>query len=235
VVKIVAHFNSLPHQVEHGQALTYGFKRHGIDLDVTSDICKPADIHIVSGPWYALPRWKGHPNILWLDRCFYGDSHDFVSLGWLLPDGSRNFCNASKTVGKGLLPELKPHKKRKRCAVVFGDYGADPRDMLAAARRKYDSVWYRPHPQDTRPAPCFPIRGELSDIWQIADVAIGHGSTVLVEAQIEGLFVESTDPRHVTHYLDDRQSWIKRLSWAQWSLDELVNGTFWEHLHDCNA
>ena len=231
MVSLVAHINpGLPHQVEHGQALTYGLKKHGIDLDVTEDIHKKADIHIVSGPWYALNAWKGKPNVLWLDRCFYGDSHDFVSLGWLMPDGSRNFKNDEKTVCKGLLPELKPHKKRRRCAVVFGDYGVDPRLQLANARRKYDSVWYRPHPQDKSPAPCFPLRGSLDDVWTVADVAIGHSSTVLVDAQINGLFVESTDPRHVAHYTDDRESWLKRLSWAQWSLDEIVAGTFWEHL-----
>ena len=231
MVSVVAHINpTLAHQVEHGQALTYGFKQHGIDLYVTEDIHRKGDIHIVSGPWYALPAWQGKPNVLWLDRCFYGDSHDFVSLGWLRPDGSRNFCNDEKTVGKGELPELKPMKRRRKCAVVFGDYGLDPRGMLADARRKYDSVWYRPHPQDTRPAPCFPLRGSLDDVWTVADVAIGHSSTVLVEAQIEGLFVESTDKRHVVHCLDDRESWLKRLSWAQWSLDELVNGEFWEHL-----
>jgi hypothetical protein len=228
---VVAHINpSLPHQVEHGQVLTYGFKRHGIDLHVTADITAKADIHLISGPWYAYDAWVGKPDVLWLDRTYYGDAHDVVSLGWMRPDGSRNFCNDEKTAGKGDLPTLKPMKKHRRCAVVFGDYGMDHRAQLAYARHKYDSVWYRPHPQDTRPAPCFPLRGSLDDVWKIADVAIGHSSTVLVEAQIEGLFVESTDSRHVVHYTDDRESWLKRLSWAQWSLAEIEQGAFWDHL-----
>lgn len=231
MVSVVAHINhSLAHQVEHGQALTYGLKRHGINLDVTSNIHKEGDIHIISGPWYARDAWLGKPNVLWLDRCFYGDAHDFVSIGWMRRDGSRNFCNADKTEGKEPLPALKLCKKRRRCAVVFGDYDGDARAMLANARRKYDSVWFRPHPQDTRPLPCFPMRGSLDDVWSIADVAVGHSSTVLVEAQINGLFVESTYAQHVVHFSDDREAWIKRLSWAQWSLDELVAGTFWEHL-----
>ena len=227
---MVAHINpSLPHQVEHGQALYYGLKRHGIDLDVTEDIYKAGDIHIVSGPWYALDVWKGKPNVLWLDRCFYGDSHDFVSIGWLKPDGSRDFRNCDKPA-KGELPELKPVKKRRRCAVVFGDYGRDPHPELKLARQKFDSVWYRPHPQDKGPHPCFPLRGCLEDVWSIADVAVGHSSTVLIDAEINGLHVISTDPRHVVNHYTDREDWLRELSWKQWSLAEISNGAFWEHL-----
>jgi hypothetical protein len=57
---VVAHLNPyLPHQVEHGEMLKQGFKRHGIELDVTADKLKAGDIHIVSGPWYALNEWQG--------------------------------------------------------------------------------------------------------------------------------------------------------------------------------
>ena len=231
MVQVVAHINpGLAHQVEHGEVLKAGFARHGIDIDVTADIHQHGDIHIVSGPWYALPTWQGKPNVLWLDRCFYGNARDYVSLGWLNADGSRDFRNTDKTEGKGILPELKSSKKRRLCAVVFGDYGGDPREHLKYARKKYDSVWFRPHPSDTGLSPYLPLRGELSSVWQIGDVAIGHSSTVLVDAEINGLFVESTDPRHVVHHNGDREAWLKRLSWAQWHLDELANGSFWEHL-----
>jgi hypothetical protein len=230
LVSVVAHLNPyLPHQVEHGEMLRQGFKRHGIELDVTADKLKAGDVHIVSGPWYALEEWKGEPNVLWLDRTFYGDAHDIISLGWLNPDGSRDFRNADKTEAKGELPELKPRKENKGAAIVFGDYGRDmhPECYLA---RKFDRCYFKPHPQDaSQKSPFMTLRCSLNIALEMADVAIGHASTVLVDAEIAGLHVISTDSRHVVHNRD-RTEWLKRLSWAQWSLTELEDGSFWEHL-----
>jgi len=203
--------------------------RHGVTLDVTADKTKAGDIHIVSGPWYALDEWRGKPNVLWLDRTFYGDAHDVISLGWLNADGSRDFRNSDKIEGKGALPELKPTKIRKGTAIVFGDYG---RDMEAECKlaRKFERCYFKPHPQDSQPkSPFNTLRCPLHIALELADVAIGHASTVLVDAEIAGLHVMSTDSRHVVHN-SDRELWLKRLSWAQWSLEELSNGDFWEHL-----
>jgi hypothetical protein len=230
MVSVVAHINPhLPHQVEHGEVLRQGFERHGVTLDVTADKTKAGDIHIVSGPWYALNEWQGKPNVLWLDRTFYGDAHDIISLGWLNSDGSRDFRNADKTEGKGVLPELKPLKPRKGTAIVFGDYGRDM-SMECALARKFDRCYFKSHPQDSQQtSPFNTLRCPLNVVMELADVAIGHSSTVLVDAEIAGLHTISTDPRHIVHN-SDRTAWLKRLSWAQWSLEELSNGDFWEHL-----
>jgi hypothetical protein len=228
----------LANQVETGNWLKAGFAAHGIEAEVTADKNKKADVRVMQGPWYAyaegLEACKRGEKILYLDRCFYGSPRFDISLGWLRPDGSRDFLNDSAAVPKGTLPRIKAVKDDRRCAVIFGDYN-DPRDMqqtVREARKRFDSVFFRPHPAQKRETPVMTLPGELDACWALADVAIGHSSTVLVEAAIEGLHVESSDPRHVIHDIKDgdRQAWLTRLSYAQWNYTELMAGDFWEHL-----
>jgi hypothetical protein len=134
--------------------------------------------------------------------------------------------------GKGSLPKLRAKKRSRRAAIVFGDYGRDMTDAVLEARQTYQSVFFRPHPAKEQKSPVMTLRGPLEALWAIGDVAIGHSSTVLVDAEINGLQVISSDPLHVVQGAeDDRQLWLNRLSWAQWSHSELMNGDFWEHLH----
>lgn len=232
MVSVVIHCNMhLANQTETAGWLQDGFRKHGIRAEITPDRYKNADVHVVQGPWYAFNQWLGQPNVLWLDRCFYGHPRWDISLGWLMPDGSRDFRNQDKAEGKGAVPELRPQKHTKRTAFVFGDYGRDPEDEIVLARREYDAVFFRSHPQDKRCCRLMEPALSLADIWEQADAAVGHSSTVLVEAAINGLHVHSTDPRHVVNGIEDRQDWLNRLSWCQWNHEELKNGDFWEHLN----
>lgn len=231
---MVIHTNlNLPNQVETAGWLQEGFRRHGIDAEVTGDRYKSSTIHVVQGPWYCYDHWLGEPNVLWLDRCFYGHPRFDVSLGWLRPDGSRDFKNHGMAVPRASLPVLKKQKPTRRCAVVFADYGEDCKEKVKQARREYDSVFFRPHPADNKnDTPVMTLKGDLEAVWEIADVAIGHSSTVLVEAMINGLYVESSDPLHVCQGVTDREQWLTNLSWAQWDHEALKRGEFWEHLSE---
>jgi len=233
-VNIVIHTNlGLANQRESGAWLQQGFRRHGIAAEITPDKHKAADVHVIMGNWYAYNEWlpkSSTSRVIYLNRCFYGSPRFDLSLGWLRPDGSRDFRNHGATEGKGVLPVLKPQKTSRRCVVVFADYGQDPSDMVMDARARFDSVFFRPHPAQNRETPVMTLKGDLETVWEIADVAIGHGSTVLCDAVIAGLHVESTDPGHVVQDCEERQAWLNRLSWAQWSHTELINGDFWSHL-----
>ena len=232
MVSVVIHTNmALPNQTESAGWLQTGFASHGIDAEITGDKHKAADIHVVQGPWYAFNEWLGKDNVLWLDRCFYGDARFDLSIGWLQPDGSRKFCNHGMARAKGTLPALKPRKGKRRCAVVFADYGQDCTQTVIETRQAYDSVFFRPHPAQAQETPVITLKGDLANVWEIADVAIGHSSTVLVEAEINGLHVETTDARHVARNVTDRTQWLNDLSWAQWNHEEIQRGEFWEHLH----
>jgi hypothetical protein len=235
MVSVVIHTNmGLKNQTACAGWLHDGFKRHGINAVVTGSRTQQADVHVIQGPHYAYQEWVGKPNVLWLNRCFYGHHFYDLSLGWLLPDGSRDFCVWNADAPNGDLPELQPMKERtgkRACAVVFGDYGKDPAGMIREARNKYGRVYYHAHPADRhRQSPALSPDWTLEQIWDVADVAVGGQSTVLVEAAINGLQVETSDPRHVCADIPDREQWLMDLSWAQWHYTQLASGDFWDHL-----
>lgn len=219
----------LKNQMECAGALLQGFAKHGLPIEVSHTKQPGIGVNVIQGPWWCYPDFVGRPNTLFLDRTFYGCAVQNVSLGWLNADGSRDFGDCDKPA-KGELPELKPTKHSQRCAIVFGDYGRDPAPEYTYARKHHDSVWFRQHPRESGTPYVVPLRCSLDEAWQIGDVAIGHKSTVLVEAAINGLHVVSTDPNHVVHGYEDRENWLRQLSWKQWSLDEIRAGDFWEHL-----
>jgi hypothetical protein len=232
MVSVVVHSNpGLKNQIESAGWLRAGFIRHGLDVDVTADRSKRGDVNVIQGPWWAYQQLLGTDNTLFLDRCFYGHPRWDVSIGWLNADGSRDFRNECMGQPKGELPELKPRKTRQRHAIVFGDYARDARADVLAAREKHACVYFRPHPQEPhRHAGALRMVGTLEGVWALCDAAYGHSSTVLVDAVINGLHVESSDPRHVVNGSGNRDKWLARLSWANWSHAEIIDGSFWEHL-----
>jgi hypothetical protein len=207
--------------------LKEGFACHGVDAEITADKHRAGGIHVVQGPHYAFAEWLGKENVIWLDRCLYGDSRFDLSIGWLQPDGSRWFKNEGKTEANGTLPELKPLKTDQKGAVIFADYGkmVQAKHWTVDAREDHFPVYMRPHPAEMQSF------YSLDDMWERCGVAIGGQSTVLVQAAINGLHVVSHDPLHVCQDIGaDREAWLTRLSWCQWHYTEIQNGAFWEHL-----
>jgi hypothetical protein len=237
MVQVVIHTNfGLGNQMETARWLRDGFARHGIAAEITPEITKAADIHVVQGPWYALKHWQplsDKHRVLYLNRGFWGDAREDLSLGWLKPNGTRDFRSDGAVEANGYPLQPRPRKANGRCAIVFGDYGRDPTEDIERARRDYDSVFFRPHPQQIIATSVMTLSGPLEDAWSLGDVALGHSSTVLVQARIEGLRVESSDPLHVVHaYPDDDERWLRELSWAMWHYTEIEAGLAWEHLLD---
>lgn len=241
MVSVVIHTNPhLENQKECAGWLFEGFKRFGIQADITADKQKAADVHIVQGPHYCFDYWRersGTHRVLWLNRCLWGHPRLVISLGWLRPDGSRDFRNGGAVVGKGTLPALKQRKESAGRAIIFGDYGLDHTEQVMAAQKEFSEVAFRPHPQGNPELGVdVPVMGKprygLDDCLSWADTALGHSSTVLVDALIYGLTVRSSDRLHVVNDCDDRETWIKRYSWANWNYQELEQGAFWEHLND---
>lgn len=231
MVSVVIHSNPhLPNQIESAGWLKQGFDRHGLDCEITADKHAPGDIHVIQGPWYAYQEWISKPdNVLWLNRCFFGSGRFDLSIGWLRPDGTRDFRHTDKSEPNGVLPELRPLKPQQQSAVVFGDYGREvqARHWLVDARETYAPVYMKYHPASSE---TYNFTLKLEEAWQRCDVAIGGQSTVLVEAAIQGLHVFSHDPDHVVQGMTDRQDWLTKLSWCQWSSEQLINGDFWDHL-----
>ena len=211
---IKIHLNpNQPHQREHGIWLSSGFKRHGLNCTVTSDINSEADVHIVSGPHYAKARWQGHPRTIWLDKRLYKeaskpkgmDSDPCVSLGWLNQIGGRDFV---KGFGKDQ-PIRKPQKTGSR-TIFLADYRGKI-EQADTIRRHY----LEENHTET-----------LEEALSRHDIATGYCTTALVKAGLEGLRVICKDERSIMH----QDNWLDLLPYADWTYQEISNGESWKHL-----
>lgn len=113
-------------------------------------------------------------------------------------------------------------------------------------------VAYRQHPVEAErgyPLPILPAgvevrRGTLAEALRGVAVAVAWNSNALTDCACLGVPVIACDKGAMAwpvagHGLDagvlrpDREPWAERLAWCQWSLDELQDGTAWEHVRQC--
>jgi hypothetical protein len=192
---VCIHANRLPNQTHWARGLKAAFILNGYQCEVTDDPVKESDIHVVLGPHFAKRYHLNHRTIL-LDRCYYRGDPEHVSLGWLNPDGGRTFHK-----GEGRTPpKQKPIKTGDKTLFL-----ADWRGPVEAA----DTVRYHPAQHKATET--------LQDAISRHDIAIGYGTTALVEAALEGLQIVCKDPRHILNQPD----WLELLPYADWGYDEL--------------
>lgn len=159
---------------------------------------------MVNGPWYAKAQWMGHPRTILVDRCYYRGDPDHVSVGWMRPDGGRDFV-----IGEGRTQPL--IKTRPSGGSIFlADYDGP----VEAA----DTV--RLHPARDEP------RESLTAALRRHRVAVGYQTTALVTAALEGLHTVCKDSRSI---MADPY-WLQKLPYADWHYDEISDGDLWEHL-----
>lgn len=206
---VAIHTNlGLGHQVRIAEALKEGFRRHGVQADITPDKTAPADLHVCLGPWYALDHWKDGKT-LYVDRAYWGDP-GCVSLHWLR-DGEKVRL---KGMPERVHPVLQPMKSGDR-RVYLCDYGRGPVG-------NYHTVRF--HPSDR------PSRYTLEECLETHHIAMGRRTTALVTAHIAGLRVETEDPHSPVYGVTDRAQWVRDLAWHNWALDEIATGEAWEVL-----
>lgn len=212
---ITIHVNpTQPHQLEHARWFEEGFKRHGLKLEVTSDVHKESDVHIVSGPHYAKEFWVDHPRTIWLDRAYWHEdksgmwkSMDWVSLGWLRSDGGREF-----DIGSNREQPTIAHNAADTGTIFLADFRG-PIERADTVRR---------HPQEGG------SKESLRDALRRHRTAIGYKTTALVTAALEGLDVICKDPRSIMF----EDNWFQLLPYADWRWDEIMEGDAWEHLKE---
>jgi len=226
----VIHFNpNLQHQVDHAIA----FEACGFLAKTMVDFC--ADVHVVSGPYYALNRWKDHPRVLMIDRAWWGDPA-CVSIGWLQPDGSRKFATGQVP---RRIPGMLPWKTRECSVIVLADYGQNISDIRFRASQRFTTVKTRLHPSDNPRKWVTTLEADL----MLSDVAIGHSGTAIFEAVRLGVPAICTDPANECApvcanainddlYRGSRAAWLHDMSYKQFSLAEIADGTAWRLLKD---
>ena len=202
----VIHANGgLKHQVRVAKALQKGT---GWDISCYPDT--QADLHVVIGPWFALDQWRD-ANTLYLDRAYWGDPN-CVSVHWL--KGGEKVRTRNRAFREH--PPLKPMKTGDR-RVYLCDYGGKPEGLYHSVR------W---HPAQRKP------KTTLQQDLDAHDIAIGCRTTALVDAAIQGLGVETSDPHSPVYGLVDREQWIRDLAWHNWHTDELASGAFLDGIGD---
>lgn len=207
----VIHCNPAIHwQVKYSKALQLGLLAEGIKSNISNKKTQRGDLTIVLGPhWCA----EYHPDCLYIDRAFWGDP-EAVSIHWRV-SGEKVYHWQAKD-GRPY-PKLKPMKKGGRCLVLC-DYG-----------KQYDyQGTIRKHPTEQPSVP-------LIEALEKHDIAIGGRSTALVDAAIYGLKVitlEKNTPVDPISDQDepDRESWLKALSWHNWTYHEIKKGEPWAHI-----
>ncbi len=224
------HYNpALQHQIDHANA----FKACG--FAATADPYRPAEIHVVSGPHYALDRWREHPNCLVIDRAWWGDP-DCVSIGWLNSDGTRNFAQGSAPRPK---PEYEPWKTREASCLILADYGQDISELSYEASMRFVSIQSRLHPADSTQR----HQITLDTMLRLHDVAIGNSGTAIFDAIMQGVPAICTDPLNECMpvcaptmdselFRGDRTEWLHDMSYKQFTLAEIADGTAWNLLKD---
>jgi hypothetical protein len=224
----VIHYNpSLSHQRDHARAFA------ACGFQATTDKAAPADVHVVSGPHYALTHWLHHPNVLVIDRAWWGDP-DCVSIGWLKPDGSRRFAVGDSPRPH---PEPMPWKQREQSALLLVDYKQPITTLLPRVKSRFHYVRVRRHPAEVKPPE------DLSAAIALCDVAVGTSGTALFDCIMAGLPSVCLDDNNplaevCAGSLDedlirpDRSDWLHRLSYAQFTLGEIADGTAWRLLKD---
>lgn len=209
---VAVHVNKAqPHQMRYGRALHKGLSRNGLRATLTNDPRRKADLHVCIGPWFALHHWK-HDKTLYLDRAYWDDP-ECVSIHWL-SGGEKHFTKIN---------ELRDHPMPKPYRDAGGTiYLCDFNEKPVGA---YDAV--REHPANG-------ATGTLLDALRGHRKAVGRRTTALVDAAIEGLVVETTDPhspvREISGRRGGRYRWLNHLAWHNWSLPEIENGAFLDAL-----
>jgi hypothetical protein len=204
------HVNTaLAHQVRIGRAL-----HAGIPNSVLTDSPHTlGDTHVILGPWFALDQWRHAPNVLYIDRAYWGDP-DSVSIHWLR--------KGEKVVGPRLkpreIPKILPYRNSEK-RIYLCDYGQQPEG-------DYSGVRY--HPADGG-------QGSLHDALEGYGVALGRRTTALIDAAILGLQVITNDKYSpvwpISGRKGGREQLLTRLAWHNWALTEIESGAAWEHIH----
>lgn len=131
---------------------------------------------------------------------------DWVSLGWMRPDGGRRFA-----AGLGRPAPVIEDRPLQGGSLFLADYGGpiEPADTV------------RRHPADEPPVE------DLRTALRRHRTAIGYQTTALVAAALAGLEIICKDARNIVSQPD----WLDLLPYADWHWSEIESGFAWDHLN----
>jgi hypothetical protein len=201
---------------------------------------------------------RGHiqPRMLWTS-CGWGGLQNYATYPEPLDDGERFL----EHFGHHLKPYDPGKDYVLLCGQVRGDASIGNLDIEAWGQattdvlvRRGHAVRYRPHPLSVRKADNWHPKGSdlslgrtLEEDLRGARACVIYSSTAGVEAAFAGVPVVALDkgamawPIASTSLVQpfripvevDRLRWAIRLSWTQWTSDEIASGAAWDALAAC--
>lgn len=246
----------MTHQIKWGQSFCEGLKRHGIK----AMMCGPpkneyqrSDVAVFWSHRFQPPAGQDY---IVLENAYLDREH-YASAGWNGLNGRADFCNASVPDDRGrrfydLIQPLRFGEYILIMGQVRGDMSIDGLDFVAWAEgvaREVGSVVSKPicfrrHPKDPgmQIEGARIVNGSLDEAIGGAHWVVTYNSSSAVEAALAGVPVAAFDEGsmawpiagHELEYrvasTEERQRWVDRLAYTQWTAEEMERGETWAHL-----
>lgn len=245
-----------PHQVQTAQALMEGIKRHGITPRLDPSY-QPCDVAVFWGhrQFQVIQRQRaGGAHYLVMERGYVGDRFFWTSLGFDGLNGRARFPEVKdggarwkKHFAKYLHPW---HTADGNVAIIMGQVRGDESirgvnfdAWIHQAFTRLQELGYSPvfrtHPNFPQQAVRFTrLNGSLSEALALAKLVVTYNSNSGVDAVLAGVPTVTYDEgamawdvtSHDPGYLitPDRSDWCQKMSYTQWSSDEMRSGEAWE-------
>lgn len=203
-------------------------------------------------------RAKGH-EVLVAERGYIGDRFEWTSLGWNGLNGRADFGVVRGGLRRGFGVPVQPWRpvpggplRVLMLGQVRGDMalrgaGVNYEAWLAETARRIRAaghmLLWRPHPKDqdlTIAADRAP--GTLEDAFAATDIAVTFNSNSATDAVMAGLPCLTGDMGAMAWAVTarpgegpiapDRTDWLRRMSWCQWSDEEIATGAALAHIFE---
>ena len=259
-MKITVHANAVQWQREYLPRFVDGFTAHGHRVHhVMEDDADPDAINVIfaNNSWKKTEAQcirRGIP-LITVGRCFFGDRFKMVAIGWDGFNAAADFClddemPSDRWDKHGFIIPLHGGNP-DGYVLVCGEFREmdqwyhTMREILAG-----EDVRFRAHPfkngqtvpgwQNARPVG----QDSITDLFPDTRAVITYDSIAGCDAVLNGVpsiaWGENSMARDVSFhswrsFLAQKGEfyilqWAKRLSYCQWSHDEIRSGEFWEHL-----
>lgn len=245
---------------EWPEALAEGIAKYD-DVTIGEEYDPSFDIHVFWGlkRQHYKDAVKGGKPFVVVERGYLGDRiKQWFSVGIGGLNGYADFNNQNVLGNRWTQWEMQPWKEDGQYALVVGQvphdaslYGIDidqwAKMAVEQAKRVYSDVRFRHHPEvkaKDRPDYGVPVmQGSLPKVLADAKCVITYSSNTAVDAVLLGVpsitTIKGSMAWDVTsHNIEDpliypdRQEWLKRLAYTQWSIDEMRQGQPWRHLRE---
>lgn len=199
-------------------------------------------------------------SVLVMERGYIGDRFSWYSLGWNGLNGNATFPDKDEPSRFREHFSMRPWKEGGDYVLLIGQVPGDMSIHAVAINHWYRRtaeeakkalglpVFFREHPVAVKRhlrvmvPKVEKIGGDLLGAFEGARCVVTYNSNTAVEAVLAGIPSVTADRGSMawevtSHDFNlvkpDREAWASRLAWCQWTLEEMANGTAWEHVAKC--